>query len=380
MTPNHNSPRFLRHEVPAYACENSKKLSQLFIRLREQIANNKWEGITENDIDLTYNTYNEFTEVNIKFRDDNKHLHHFSICLLPYNGWGNVEDDSFHLSYYFDGTFNENVLFVRSFAGYIATYLGYEGFELTMVNCDKGIWLESSMKYAFEDFCKLIDITISCLRPLEWFYSKEPKITTYEEASIYLEGVMSRLQIEVANNRWEGVKPECFKLVKFVAEREASLGLVYIVKDVWELHLSIDLADCGEYFDMFGTFRCYPDINLPPYIKSQLNALFANFLSTLNVAKGHTFIGCGNTRDSSISIQYFYIEDTFEIFCNMLDEIVPAIHKYEFQLALPFHTLTEKIRAIKKQLEAKLHAIFDVITEEQTINKKLEHGYFKSYN
>ena len=113
MTPNPNSPIFIKHEVSEYACENSKKLSQLFLLLREQIANNKWEGITENDIDLTYNIYNGFTEVNIKFCDDNKHLHHFSMCLLPYNGWGNVEDDSFHLSYFFEGTFNENALLIK---------------------------------------------------------------------------------------------------------------------------------------------------------------------------------------------------------------------------------------------------------------------------
>lgn len=377
MTPNPNSPIFIRHEVPEYACENSKKLSQLFLLLREQIANNKWEGITENDIDLTYNTYDGFTEVNIKFCDDNKHLHHFSMCLLPCNGWGNVEDDSFHLLYYFEGTFNENALFVRSFAGYIATYLGYEGFEPTMVKCDKGIWLESSMKYAFEDFCKLIDITFSHLKPLEWFYSKEPKINTFEDVSIYLEGVMSRLQLEAANNRWEGVKPECFKLVKFVAEREASLGLVYIVKDVWELHLSIDLADCGGYFDMYGTFRCYPDINLPAYIKSQINALFANFLSTLKVSQGNTFIGCGNLRDSSISIQYFYIDDTFEIFCKMLDEIVPALHSYTFQLPSQSTILTGEIEALKEQMEATLNTTFEVVTEEEQINKKLKFGYFQ---
>lgn len=378
MTPTPDSPRFIRHEVPEYACENSKKLSQLFLLLREQIANNKWNGITKKDIDLAYNTYDGLTEVNIKFCDGNKHYHHFSMCLLPYNGWGNVEDDSFHLLYYFEGTFNETALSVRSFAEYLATYLGYEGFEPTMVKCDKGIRLESSLKYAYEDFCKLIDITISCLRPLEWFYSKEPKINTYEDVSIYLEGVLSRLQLEAANNRWEGVKPECFKLVKFVAEREASLGLVYIVKDVWKLHLSIDVADCGGYVDMFSSFRCHPHINLSADIKLQLYTLFANFLSTLNVAKGHTFIGCGNMRDSSISIQYFYIDDTFEIFCKMLDEIVPAIHSYPFQLSSQPTKLTGVIEAIKEQMEITLNTTFEVVTEEEQINKKLKTGYFKT--
>ena len=44
------------------------------------------------------------------------------------------------------------------------------------------------------------------------------------------------------------------------------------------------------------------------------------------------------------------------------------------------YTLSEKTIAIKKQLEAKLHTTFDVITEEQTINERLKHGHFKSYN
>ena len=131
---------------------------------------------------------------------------------------------------------------------------------------------------------------------------------------------------------------------------------------------------------MYGTFNCYPNISLTTDIKSQLNSLFAYFISALKVSQGNTYIGCGSTGEHSISLQYFHIDDTFEILCKMLDEIVPAIQKYEFQLALPSHTLTEKIRAIKRQLEAKLHAIFDVVTDEQTINEKLNNGYFKTYN
>ena len=380
MTPNPDSPRFIRHEVPDYACENSKRLSQLFVLLREQISKSKWKGIAENDIDLTFNTYNGITEVKIKFCDDNKHLHHFSMLLVPDNGFGMDDKDSFRLIYKFEGCFDENALSIRSFAEYLSTYLHYEGFDPKLFNCDKAISLPCSINYAQEAINKLIEITLSHLKPLDWFYSKEPKINTFDDATTYLDGVMSRLKLEAANNRWAGVKPECFHLVKFVAEGEASLGLEYIVNDVWELHLSIDIADCGGYFDMYSTFRCYPYINLTANIKSQLNSLFAYFISTLKVSQGNTFIGCGSMRDHSISIQYFYIDDTFDLFSKMLDEIVPAIQSYNFQLALPPHTLTEKIRAIKKQLEAKLHAIFDVVTEEQTINEKLKHGYFKSYN
>lgn len=380
MTPNPDSPRFIRHEVPDYACENSKRLSQLFVLLREQISKSKWKGIAENDIDLTFNTYDGTTEVNIKLCDTNKHLHHFSMQLVPDNGFGEDEEDRFRLIYKFEGIFDENVLTIRSFAKYLSIYLQYEGFDPELFNCDKAISLTYSLKYAYDGICKLINTTLSHLKPMEWFYSTEPKISTFDETTTYLEGVMSRLKLEAANNRWEGVNSEYFKLIKFVAEGEASLGLVYCVKDVWELHISVDIADCNGYFDMCGTVIYSTDSHLSDSIKYQLNTLFANFLSTLKLSLGNMYVGCGNTPDHSIRIQYFYIDDTFEIFCKMLDELVPAIQKYDFQLDLPSHTLTEKIRTIKKQLEAKLHTTFDVITEEQTINEKLRHGHFKSYN
>lgn len=53
MTPNPDSPKFIKHEVPEYACDNSKKLSQYFFLLRREIIKNRWDGISENDISLT---------------------------------------------------------------------------------------------------------------------------------------------------------------------------------------------------------------------------------------------------------------------------------------------------------------------------------------
>ena len=76
MTPNPDSPIFIKHEVPDYACNNSKKLSLYFFLLRGEIRENRWNGISENDISLTYNTYDGCTEVEVVFRDKNNHAHH----------------------------------------------------------------------------------------------------------------------------------------------------------------------------------------------------------------------------------------------------------------------------------------------------------------
>lgn len=375
MTPNPNSPLFIKHEVPEYACDNSKKLSQYFFLLRGEIRKNRWNGISEADISLAYNTYDGCTEIEIVYRDKNNHAHHFIMQLMPNNGFGDGTD-AFGLAYLFEGVFDENAISVRSFAEYLSVHLQYEGLEPTLIKCDKGLSISSSIKYAFEDICKLIDITLANIKPLVWFYSKEPNIKSFEEVCYYLSGVKSRLQLECCNGRWNKVGPEDFKLEIYKEEKEAALLVTYIVDDVWELSLSANVAQYEGYFDLSCTFNCYPDTHLSDEVKRKLYVLFADFLATLKIAKGNTYIGGGDRRNHSISIQYFDIEDTFDLCCKMLDEIVPAIQNYTFQLTLQPINLTGEIKAIKEQMEVALNTTLEVITEEEQINKKLQCGCF----
>lgn len=377
MTPNPNSPQFIKHEVPEFACDNSKKLSQYFFLLRGEILKSRWNGISEADISLTYNTYDGCTVIEIIYRDKNNHAHHFIMQLMPDNGFGDGTY-AFGLAYLFEGVFEENAISVRSFAEYLSIHLQYEGLEPTLIKCDKGLSILSSVKYAYEDICKLIDITLANTKPLVWFYTKEPNIKSFEEACYYLAGVKSRLQLECSKGRWYKVSPECFNLEIYKEEEEAALRVTYIVDDVWELSLSASVAQCDGYFDLCCTFHCFPNMNLSDEIKEQLYILFADFLSTLKVAKGNTFVSCGDRRDHSISIQYFYFDDTFYVFRKMLDEIVPSLQNYTFQLPLQPVNLTGEIKAIKGQMETALNTTLEVVTEEERINKKLQCGYFKT--
>ncbi|MDE6584553.1 MAG: hypothetical protein K2K15_04035 [Anaeroplasmataceae bacterium] len=376
MTPNPNSPRFIIHQVPEYACDNSKRLSQYYILLREEILKHRWNGISETDISLTYNTYNGCTEVKIAFRDCNNHIHHFLMHLLPDNGYGDGST-VFGVVYLFEGTFDRNALVIRSFAEYLSVHLQYEGFETKLIKCDNSISIQSSIKCAYENVCKIIDITLANIKPLVWFYTEEPEIKSFDEMCYYLAGVKSRLQIECCNDRWSKVNPDCFNLEIYNDEKEVALTITYIVDDVWKLSLSVIVAQCDDYFDLFCTFNCYPERSLSSEIKRQLDVLFADFLSTLKIAQGSIYVGAGYRKDHSISIQYFYIEDTFDIFCSLLDEIVPALHSYTFQLPSQPTKLTGEIEAIKEQMEATLNTTFEVVTEEEQINKKLKCGYFQ---
>ncbi len=379
MTPNPNSPIFIKHEVPEYACDNSKKLSQYFSKLSGEILKNRWNGISEKDITLTYNTHDGCTEVEIVCIDNNNHSHHFIMQLVPDNGFGDTDDDKFRLIYLFEGKFDENAICIRSFAEYLSTHLQYEGFEPELIKCDKGLTMPSSVEYAYDGICKLIEITQSNIKPLVWFYTNEPNIKSFEGMRYYLSGVKSRLQLECCNGRWDNINPECFRLEIYKDENEAAIQVTYIIDDVWEISSSINVVQCDGYFDLFCTFNCIPDTNLSDEIKRQLDGLFADFLTTLKIAKGNTYISCGDMKNHSIGIQYFYIEDTFDLFCKMLDEIVPALQNFTFQLPSQPVNLTGEIEAIKEQMEEALNTTLEVITEEEQVNKKLKNGYYATY-
>lgn len=381
MTPNRNSSFFIRHEVPEYACENSKKLSKLFHKLKKQVAQGKWDGISEKDFYLTYNTNDGCTEVTAVFHDDNHHSHYFIMQLVLSNGFGDTDEDHFRLIYHFDGKFDENALSIRSFAEYICIHLEFEGFKPTLIKCDKGLSIPCLIEDANNCFCKLINIVQSNVKPLVWFYTKEPNIKSFEEMGYYLAGVQSKLQLESCSGRWNKINPECFKLKIYKDEEEATLKVTYIVDDVWELSLIVCVEHYNGFYDCFCCFFSYLNANLSEEIKRQLDVLFAEFLYTLKIGQGNVSIGrvdtgTGYRKDHYINIQYFYIEDTFDIFCKMLDEIVPALQGFNFQLPLPSPILTEEIESIKRQLETALNTTFEATIEEEEINKKLKNGYF----
>ena len=244
MTPDPFSPRFIIHEVPEIACDNAKKLSEYFVLLEDQIKQDRWKGVSKENLTLTYSIQNGCTEVKLQFADHNKHIHHFIMRLIPDNGWGDSDEDSFALLYLFESSFDESVLSVRSFPEYLAYYLNYEGFEPKLVNCDKGLSISCSVEDAYTPFCNIVDITLSKIKSLVWFYTKEPNIKTFDEVCYYLEGIKSQLQLECCRDRWHGVNPKCIITEKFEAEGEDVLSLTYHVEDVWDLHINASIADC----------------------------------------------------------------------------------------------------------------------------------------
>lgn len=379
MTPNPESPIFIRHEIPEYACANAKKLGEIFLLIKTEAKHGRWCGITENDVTLDYNFQNGCTRINAKLIDSNRHTHHFTIQLVPDNGFGDTDEDYLCLKYLFEGEFDENVLSVRSFAEYLSIYLEWEGFFSTITHCDRGIEIVDSIDYIQKDYCKMIDIAISKFRPIEWFYSNEPKISSFEELTYFYSNLHKQLQSEADKGRWHGISSNSFRLERYISEQEVGINLTYSVDDVWDWNIYVCAVWYDTYTDMNVGASAFPDCKLSISTQRKLDALFAEFLDNLQSAKGNLCVGLGH-GEHSLSHQYFHIEDSFDLFTDLVDDIIANLKIFKFQLAIPPVNLTEEMRATIKGFEDTLGTTFHIVTEEDEINKKIKDGYFKSYN
>jgi len=375
MTPNPESPIFKQNFIPEYACENAKLLGVTFSKIKENVRLGKWHGISEDDITLEYNNYDGCTKIEATLVDYNSHTHHFIIQLLPDNGFGDGTD-YLYIKYLFEGKFDENVLSVRSFAEYILPYLEWEGLEPKLIQCDRGIEMEGYIDHIYEQFCILVNTALSKLKPIEWLYSKESLIESYNGMHSYLFEVLQGLKTKADKGSLDGIKADCFNIMSDADE--TSIYLEYQVDDVWKWLITINGLWCESYADLSLGLSCYPYHKLSNEIQKKLDYLFAEFLDCLPSSKGNIYVG-GGRGEHLLSIQYFHIEDSLDLFCNLLDEITTQLKSFNFHLSSPSTTLTEEMETMKKQLKETLRTSFSLVTEEEEINKKFKNGYFKTY-
>ena len=373
MTPNPEAPIFRHNYIPEYACENAKLLGVTFSKIIENVSLGKWHNISEDDITLEYNNYDGCTKIEATLVDYNSHTHHFIIQLLPDNGFGDGTD-YLYIKYLFEGKFDENVLSVRSFAEYILPYLEWNGLEPKLIHCDRGIEMMGYIDHIYEQFCILVNTALSKLKPIEWFYSEEPLIESYNGMHSYLFEVLHGLKTKADKGSLDGIKADCFNIMSDADE--TSIYLEYQVNDVWEWLITLNGLWCESYEDLSLRLSCYPYHKLSNEIQKKLDNLFAEFLDSLPSSRGNIYVG-GGRGEHSLSIQYFHIEDSLDLFCNLLDEITTQLKSFNFHLSSPSTTLTEEMEIMKKQLEETLQTSFSLVIEEEEINKKFKNGYFK---
>lgn len=166
MTPNPDSPKFIRHEIPDNASVRALRLREDYKLLRANIEACAWPHITSGCLRLDYNTSDGRVRITVGFTDKNKHSHTFSI--LSYRG------KRLQCEYEFEGSVDAPVVSFRSYAEWLMLQLWQYEIDAELCKCDRGLIISANIDNAYNVMSKMLDIVTNNIKPIDWFLSKEP--------------------------------------------------------------------------------------------------------------------------------------------------------------------------------------------------------------
>lgn len=158
MTPNPDSPKFIRHEIPDDASMEALKLRDAYRLLEANASAYVWHHITPDCISLEYNMYDDHVYIMVSFTDLNKHTHSFSI---KYQETGTA-----CCKYLFEGGLDAPVASFRSYAEWLMLQLWQFEIDAELCHCDRGLNIPVSVNQAYDVLSKMLDIVTNNIKPL----------------------------------------------------------------------------------------------------------------------------------------------------------------------------------------------------------------------
>lgn len=368
MTPNTKDPRFIIHDVPAYASKQLKNFYDEFLKIEENAKNGKWQGITNDNFIFEYSTYDRNAEIIFKYTDNNEHTHKITASLFQ-----DAVSSVCWFSYILKAdNFASNVVSVQSYAECLMLKLWDLGIDAELCNCDWGLQFSSDIESIFENMDRVSIIT--SIKPMEWFYSDEEIWRCYK---VYyrLKQLLPKLKEEATKGRWPNVKPEIFLLER--DKKQAFIALRYSDERIYNLVFKLGMQDNGFDKDMSGKwFECiydYTCVSSEPelekyYTKEQIQICeIASTILDMISYKMLFFYGEENKHFGIIVDKNWF----FEKYCQMLDIMLPLFYKH--QPAGPL--ITNGMLEQKKKLENLLQSPMEIVENEESVYI-FRHGHY----
>lgn len=188
--------------VPESAGKTAKRIGQIFNQLKEESKAGRWDTITPQNFFLEYDTNYGTLDTYIIYVDINQHKHQFRLSyfddwleppLTAANEFGEFVCDNFVLIYLFEGIFDDEAPFVRSFPGYIASCLPEQIKRIEEGILNSRLDIRVGIEAVYDTFCALIDTVVSNIQPIEWFYETESMTNTiYTRHALYEDKKLSK--------------------------------------------------------------------------------------------------------------------------------------------------------------------------------------------
>ncbi len=370
MTPHPKDPRFIIHDVPAYASKQMKNFYDEFLKIQENAKNGKWQGITNDNFIFEYSTYDRNAKIIFKYTDKNEHTHKITASLFQ-----DAVSSACWFSYILKAdNFAPTVKSVQSYAECLMLKLWDLGIDAELCNCDWGLEFSSDIDSIFENMDRVVISIITSIKPMKWFYSDEEIWRCYK---VYyrLKQLLPRLKEEATKGRWPNVKPENFLLER--DKKQAFIALRYSDERIYNLAFKLGMQDngfdkdmSGKWFECIYDYTCFssePDVE-KYYTKEQMQICeIASTILDMISYKMLFFYGDENKHFGIIVDKDW----AFEKYCQMLDIMLTLFYKH--QPAEPL--ITNDMLEQKKKLENLLQSPMEIVENEES-DYIFRHGHY----
>lgn len=365
MTPNPESPKFIRHEIPDNASETALKLREYYSLLKANISASVWHNITSECLGLEYNMYDGRIRIDVRFTDSNKHTHTF---VINYSG-----SDMILCEYLFEGGLDAPVASFRSYAEWLMLQLWQYDIEAELCKCDRGLEIKTDIDHAYDVMERMLDIVSNNIKTVDWFLSKEP-VWQFYRTYYDLCKMLPLLQKEAAKGRWKDVIPENFRLIRNTDC--ALICLDYTDNSNYVMQFRVGMTKNGfaaertdKFMDMFYRFDNHAqseDFRLYLDNENKEFSRIANIILEMPFSWKTLLFH----SDDGFYINT-YREYAFQKYCLMLDCVLPFIDRYEATDIYIAPEILEKKKELEKALSTDLE-----ISKEQEPDLIFSHGHF----
>lgn len=359
MTPNPKYPRFIRHNVPKGASKNLLLLYEEYQTLQELAVQGNWNGIKPENFVFEYSTYDNNADILFCFIDRNNHSHKVRVSF-----YGDDVSTTCWFSYLFSAdNFDENTVSVQSFAECLMVQLWDLGIDANLCKCDWGLEFTSSIDCIAFNMDILVNIIVTSIKPMEWFYSKV-SIWKFYKVHYHLLQILPLIQKEADSGRWKNIKADNFTILR--DKTQAYIVLTYQEAGVYDMTFKVGFDENGFDPDVSGEwFSCEYDFNIRTQdgeIKDYYLYEQKEFCKTASVILDWTSYNSLFAYDDDLTALTLLVSRKWALqkYCLMLDIMIPLLFRHETTNPL----VTKNMQEQKAKLESMLNTEMEFIQDK----------------
>lgn len=236
------------------------------------------------------------------------------------------------------------------------------GIDANLCKCDWGLEFTTSMDSIAFNMDILVNIIVTSIKPMEWFYSKE-SVWKFYRIHYHLLQILPLIKKEAEFGRWKNVNADNFTVLR--DKTQAYIALTYQEAGVFDMTFKVGFDENSFDPDVSGEwFSCEYDFNIRTQddeIKDYYLSEQKEFCKTASVILDWTSFNSLFAYDENLTALTLLVSRkwAFQKYCLMLDIMIPLLFRHETTNPLVTKDMLEQKAKLESMLNTEMEFIED---------------------